>query len=118
MRPWGSPAAACSMGPAHRYRRPPHSGSLRYSGLRREPLSAGDANRKTPGSRPQRGDAVYRISKYDRRGFKGNLGVFAYDSAGSSSGGQFLTSDGIETLSGKTRRRRSELTVYPPSLTV
>jgi hypothetical protein len=36
---------------------------------------------------------------------------FAYDSGGSSSCGQFLTSDGMQTLSGKTRRRRSELTV-------
>jgi len=95
----------------HRYRRQHHSGSFRYSRLRREPISAGDANRKSPGSRPQPGDAVRRLSKYDRRGLNGNLGVFACDSAGSSSCGQFLTSDGMQTLSGKTRRRRSELTV-------
>jgi hypothetical protein len=51
---------------AHRYQRQHHSGSFRYSVLRREPFSRGDAHRKTPGSPPQRGYGDRRISKYDR----------------------------------------------------
>jgi hypothetical protein len=66
MQPWGSPAASrltalCPPLPA-----PTSLRILPVFRITTRTLSRGDANRKTPGSRPQRGYADRRLSKYDR----------------------------------------------------